>query len=174
MTSIFHFTEVIINGFTSPSTSLLWTLFIVFTSLPISRCTEFFTHISKCCLCPELGQAVLLQQQFKTYCCDYPHWRSTQDWGTDAISTHGSAWSSPTHLLAWEQGRGWVDAWMTRVLDWWVCPWEREHGSCSLAQRSGEHQKMLWAKIRVRTQHRYGKRHTGKRLAGIGEICQAQ
>lgn len=79
VTSIFHFTEVIVNGFTSPSAPLLWTLFMGFTSLPITRCTDFFTHISKRCLWLELVRTVLLQRQSQTYCCGYPCRRISRD-----------------------------------------------------------------------------------------------
>lgn len=127
---------------------LLWTLFIVFTLLPISRCTEFFTHISTCCLCRELRQTVLLQQWLKTYCCGYPRWRSTQDQCTGTIYTHGSAWSSSTWPSSWEQGSGWRDTWVTMVLDRGVCPSE----GCGLALWSGEHQEMLQVKITVKAQ----------------------
>lgn len=150
VTSIFHFTEVIVNGFTSPSAPLLWTLFMGFTSLPITRCTDFFTHISKRCLWLELVRTVLLQRQSQTYCCGYPCRRISRDWHMGAVSIRDSAWSSSANPPVQVQGRGWIDASVTRVLSFSEWP-----ESCSVALWSGEHQKMMCARTRVRAQPGY-------------------
>ena len=74
-----------------------------------------------------------------------------------------SGWSSPTHPRAWEKGRG-----QRRVGDRGagpgVCPSESERGSCRLALRSREHQKVSGAKIWVRAHPGYWEETHGEVL----------
>lgn len=91
-------------------------------------------------------------------------WLSTLQEHLGTVSIHSSASSSSTHPPAREQGRGWRDVWVTRVLGRWLCPSERECGSCHPALWPGEHQKMLWAKIRIRAQRGYREETHGEAL----------